>query len=91
MAKLSIMKGTPRKSELVENKLPDTTTNYDKGELLAQKVIELRDLEKEKSETVSGYNDQIKQIEAVIQALAGEIKSGQENIFTSTTYPEAGE
>ena len=72
---------------------PLDTTNYDKGVLLAQKIVELRDLEKEKAETVAGYNEQIKALEASIQEIAGEIKSGQVNLFDGKEgkYPEGKE
>ena len=86
MAPLKIMKGTFERSQST----PQDTTNYDKGVLLAQKIVELRDLEKEKAETVAGYNEQIKALEASIQEIAGEIKSGQTNLLDGI-YPEGKE
>lgn len=86
MAKLSIMRGKFDRSQTV----PKNTTNYDKGMLLAQKIIELRDLEKEKANIVGGYNEQIKELEASIQGLADEIKSDQKNLF-GHKYPKGKE
>ena len=86
MATLKAFKGTFERSQST----PQDTTNYDKGVLLAQKIIELRDLEKAKAETVAGYNEQIKSLDALIQDIAGEIKSGQANLFDGN-YPEGKE